>query len=301
MDTVVAITVHNTESESAISAIDAAFARLYEIEKLFSHTDPSSELNYVNFNAYASPVPVSEEMGGLIEEGLRLSELTGGAFDISLGMLITVGSVHEQILPNLGYEHIIYDPDKRTVEFTSRIVALNFGAIAKGYALAEMQEILFRQGVSSAIINIGGEIGVVGQAPRNDGIWKVGIQDPHNPGEVAHVAEILNRSDSGYDLVTLATSGIYERGEHIYDRRTGKPAESDYASVTVLTARGTAADALSTAIFVGGKDFSASISEGVEEGYCVVYIDKEGTVTVNHFNSRAYCYCSGVSVGTHTD
>jgi thiamine biosynthesis lipoprotein len=263
MDTIATVTIY---SHSADSAIEAAFERIRELEIIFDHTDPSSELSRINLNARREPVHVSEDMAVLISEGLRLSELTGGAFDISLGMMIAFeGTVPEQVLPNFGYEHIDFDPDNRTVEFGSNVIALNFGAIAKGFALDEVKKVLIEHGVSSAIIDIGGEIGVIGKSQRENGIWRVGINDPFNPGAIIEA----------YDLASgaMATSGSYERGEHIFDRTTGQPANSGLASVTVITDSGTIADALSTAIFVMGIEKAQDLIE--KTGIHVIYYEKK--------------------------
>jgi thiamine biosynthesis lipoprotein len=267
MDTIATFTVYAAQSDDLTPALDKAIERLHELESLFDHTNPSSELSRINMTAHSERVTVSEDMGVLIAEGLRLSELTGGAFDISLGMLITMEAVPPQVLPNLGYEHIIYDSQNRTVEFTSSIVALNFGAIAKGYAVDEVLRILTEHGVTSAIIDIGGEIGVTGQSQRADGVWRVGINDPYTPGEIIEVYELK----SG----VMATSGTYERGDHIFDRTTGRPADSGLASVTVIADSGTIADALSTAIFVMGIQSEKAQDLIEKTGIHVIFYDYE--------------------------
>jgi len=273
MDTVATITVYS-HSDIAETAIDAAVEQLYTLEKAFSYTDPDSELNHINATAYDNPVKVSSDMSGLLYMGLNYSAMTNGAFDISLGALID-GS--EPPLSDLGYENIVFE--NHTVKFTNKSIKLHFGAIAKGYALDELLTILKIQGITSAIVDIGGEIGVVGESHREDGMWLIGIADPSNPDELATIAKVK--------AGVLATSGSYERGEHIFDRATGRPANTSYASVTVISDNGILSDALSTAIFVKGVHV-----DDVTEGYCVVFINKEGKITANHIDIVDYCYCN---------
>jgi thiamine biosynthesis lipoprotein len=288
MDTFATITVYNNPQ-----AIDAAFEKLFELEKIFSYTDPDSELSRINSTAYNNPVEVSRYMGELIETGLQFSELTGGAFDISLGKLIDGQIDIDTQLCDLGYENIIYSIFQgNTVQFANESIKMHFGSIVKGFAVDKVREILIEHGVESAIIDIGGEVGVVGLSPRKNspgGSWRVGINDPFNPGQVIRTLNITKG--------TLATSATYERGEHIFDPITGLPADSGYASVTVIADSGMFADAVSTAVFVR----SAQLIESWEGWFCVVTVCNDGQITSYHFNSGNSCHCSGLADGTSFD
>jgi thiamine biosynthesis lipoprotein len=284
MDTLAKITIYENH-DIAEEVLDKAFERLIELEKMFSYTDPDSELSYINSNAYENSVKVSEDMGSLIKSGLHFSELTNGAFDISLGKLID-GSFDGN-LSDLGYEHIHYNKDFSTVSFSSEHIKMHFGAIAKGYAVDEIRWLLKEHGIASAMIDIGGEIGMVGLPLHRSGYWKIGITNPISTNNMALTLET--------DRMALATSGNYERGEHIYDRATGLPAVSDFASVTVVCDNGAFSDALSTAIFVAGEELINL------EGICVVTIDKEGKITGYHFRDYNSCSCNIVTDGSYTD
>jgi thiamine biosynthesis lipoprotein len=270
MDTIATVTIH-ADSETADAAITAVFAELERLEGIFSYTNPDSELNRVNAEAYARPVEVSEDMAFLIREGLRLSELTGGAFDISLGALIELwrcDSPSEEaaaaLLPNLGYENILFEDGR--VRFANDSVKMHFGAIAKGYALDKTQEILSDYRTGSAIFDIGGEIGVT----YDENQWKIGIRDPFGAHEHIGVISISQGA--------VATSGAYERKDHILDPKTGRPAQSEFVSVTVYSQSGTMADALSTAIFVAGESMAESLLSYTKE-VCIVTICKDGEIT----------------------
>ena len=307
MDTVAEITVYG-DSDTAVSAVNAAFEELRTLEKVFSYTDANSELSRVNARAYGTPVQVSEYMGDLIERSLRLCEMTDGALDISLGMFIDLWSKEQvpdesemaEILPRIGYEKIVYDDESRTVEFLDDAVKMHFGAVAKGYALDVAEKVLLEYGVASAIVDIGGEIAVIGESPRADGNWRIGVNNPHERSEIALV---LHVKPGG----RIATSGDSERfftgenGEvyhHILDRGTGFPAVSDYSSVTVISHDGTFSDALATAIFAAG---TVPQNQSFSEEYCVVCIDKKGEISASGFDNNDLCVGGDFVGGTSLD
>jgi len=281
MDTTVTVTIFGN-SDIAEAALDSAIERLYELEKIFSYTDPDSELSYINANAYGQEVEVGEDMHRMIDGGLFYSKITRGAFDITLGKLIEQGNADE-FLPYLGWENVEYDHIDNTVQFTNEHIKLHFGAIAKGYAATAIAIIFYHENIKSAIIDLGGDIYVYGDSPREDNMWSVAIADPFNPSK--HAAIISVPPDTA-----VMTSGTYERGEHIYDRRTGLPADSEFASVTVISKSGTMSDALSTAIFVN-NDFVET--EMNYFGFCIIAICKKGKVTDYHFG---FCYCGNLDI-----
>jgi len=295
MDTVAAVTVYG-KSDNVKSAVAETVEELYRLEKIFSYTDTESELSRINAAAYGEEVKVSEDMARVIDLGLRYSELTGGAFDISLGKLID--DTFDGDLFDLGYEYISFCSRTMLVGFANESVKMHFGAIAKGYALDRiLHDILAKHDIEAAIIDIGGEVGVFGDSPHKDGLWRIGIQDPLSKGEIAKTMNVL-----GWNT-TVATSGTYERGEHILDRTTGLAAESEYSSVTVIAGGGlddgARADALSTAIFVAGEAGIGFIKDW--ELICVVTIDKTGKTADYHFGGFDYCMCGGLADGTPAD
>ncbi|MCL2071363.1 MAG: FAD:protein FMN transferase [Oscillospiraceae bacterium] len=310
MDTLATIKVYGNffDTKVAESAIDAAFEKLYELDKMLDYNNPDSELSRINSAAYANPVEISAAMSELIETGLFLSELTNGEFDISLGSLIDLWNREhspsqneiDELLPSLGYMNILVSVNERgvkTVRFTENSLKLHFGSIAKGYAIDEMMRILRFKGINSAIIEIGGEIGVIGESPRlgNDtGLWKIGVRDPFNSNEMIEILTI-NRG-------TVATSGFYERGEHIFEPATGYPAGSEFASVTIISDRGAVSDALSTAVFIRGWEVLESVSWYEEEGwYCGVGVTKEGEVIYSHLDDCHFCVGNNRNGGTNLD
>jgi thiamine biosynthesis lipoprotein len=152
---------------------------------------------------------------------------------------------------NSGFEHLVLNEDTYSVRFLREGLRIDLGAIAKGYAADEMKRVLLENNVTSAVLDLGGDIVTIGS--NNDKNWKIGIADPRNPGESCAVVQVSDKA--------VMTSGDYERFfehegvhyHHIFDRRTGSPAESGIISATVIHECALIADVLSTALFVTGE------------------------------------------------
>jgi thiamine biosynthesis lipoprotein len=170
----------------------------------------------------------------------------------------------DALLPLVDYRDIQYDMEERTIFLPKKGMKLDFGAIAKGYAADELIKIITTANVKRAIIDLGGNVYVWGKKP--DGTkWRVGIKNPLDPeGEPVIRLEI--------DTNTVVTSGAYERFftadgiryHHILDPKTGYPAESGILSSTIISKSSTAADALSTSVFVLGKEKARAL---FDEGF----------------------------------
>ena len=137
---------------------------------------------------------------------------------------------------------------------------LDLGGIAKGYAGDAVRTVLAELNITSAVIDLGGDVGLLGAKPDGSD-WRVAVKDPADPSKFLGV---LTAADT-----FVVTSGIYERGfeengvryHHIIDPKTGKPAESGLVSVTVVCGDGAWADALSTACFVLGEAGSLALRD----------------------------------------
>jgi thiamine biosynthesis lipoprotein len=160
---------------------------------------------------------------------------------------------------------------------------IDLGAIAKGYIADEAANVLKENGVTSAIVDLGGNILVVGHSWRGENEdWNVGIQDPNNArGTILGSIKESNK--------TVVTSGIYERylevdGEkyhHIFDSKTGYPYDNDIASATVITEKSIDGDGLTTVIFDKGvKAGLEYIEQNTPKGTDAIFVTKEGRVYV---------------------
>ncbi|MCL1823342.1 MAG: FAD:protein FMN transferase [Oscillospiraceae bacterium] len=283
LGTIISVRVNHASGEIADSALDKAFSRLFEIERITSAKLPDSELFFINQNAFESTVIVSEELFFLLKSGLTYAELTGGAFDITLGSIVDlwgIGTNNARIpsqseiskaLENCGFEHLVLNEDEFSVRFLKEGLKLDLGAIAKGYAADEMKQVLAENGITSAVLDLGGNIITIGNNAGNG--WIVGITDPLIPNEICAKLHVYDK--------TIVTSGNYERFfmyedtryHHIFDRRTGFPSDSGIISATVITDVSMTADALSTAFFVLGTEEAVKLTENLS-GIEYILIDR---------------------------
>lgn len=237
---------------------------LAELEKLWSVTENGSEISRIN-GADGNPVRISPQTADILRFALDIGEKTNGALDVSSYPLLTAWGfttdtrqiptkeVLAERLTHTGYEKI------RLIGNTVQMepgMALDLGAVAKGYACDRVMEKLRQAGVSSAIVNLGGNLGLIGAKPDGSD-FKISVEHPENRDSLG----LLSLSD-----VTVVTSGAYERyfvGEdgkrygHILDPKTGIPAESGLSSVTVVGNNSRLCDALATAFFVMGTEETA--------------------------------------------
>lgn len=251
--------------ENAEAALDSAKGRITDLESLWSVTDENSEIYKINHSG-GIPVAVSPETEELIRFTLDIADQTNGALDPTIYPLVDawgfISGEHriptqaelQQLLKNTGYEKVSIAENTVTIPDG---VQLDLGAVGKGYTGDILSESLKSQGVSSALLDIGGNIQMIGRKP--DGTkWRMGIKNPFGDGSFG----ILEAEDCA-----VVTSGGYERyftGEdgkdywHILDPQTGMPAQGGLVSVTIIAQEGRLCDALSTAVFVMG------LEEGIE-------------------------------------
>ncbi len=251
--------------EGADGAVHKAFERVQEIEAEMSATREDSELELVNRSAAQLPVQVSRDTLYVLERALDFAELSGGKLDVSVGPLVRlwgIGTAHARVPTDeeielarsrVGFRGVALDPVARTVSLARPGMALDLGAIAKGFAADEAGAVLRKHGVTSASIDLGGNVLVVGSRPDGSP-WRVGIQDPWRP-RGATVATVVVRD------AAVVSSGSYERYfesggvryHHILDPDTGRPADAGVVSATVIARKALDADALSTIVFLLGS------------------------------------------------
>jgi len=253
------------------------FSRLREIENLMSVNIPSSDVSRINAAAGIEPVQVHDDVFKVIERALYYAQLSGGAFDPSVGPLVSlwgVGSNNarvpsqaeiEKVLPLINWRDIELDPQTKSVYLKNRGMSLDLGAIAKGYAADEAAVIIKKANIDRSIIDLGGNILILGE--KKDGsLWKVGVQDPDGSrGSYIGILQITEQ--------TVVTSGVYERFfeeegtryHHIFSPSNGFPVSNGLLSVTIIAHNSTNADALSTAVFVLGYEKGMSLIESLSE------------------------------------
>lgn len=264
MDTVITITVYGEEPQEKIAAASREIKRL---EALFSVTDDSSDISRINKNS-GEFVKVSDDTVALMKTAVEASELTDGAIDISVYPVVKLWgfTTGEYKVPDdkhitdklnfVDYKKIIIDEKNSSVKI-EKGMELDLGAVAKGYTSQKIKNILNEMGNTSAIINLGGNIETVGKKPDEDP-WTIGIQYPNDSNyfSTLELGEMSIITSGGYQRNFEENGIVYH---HIIDPSTGKPADSGIVSSTVVCDNSAIGDALSTALFVMGKDKSIDL------------------------------------------
>ena len=232
-------------------------------DAMFSNKVEDSEISRIN-NAGGNPVEVSPETVKLIKKAVYYSELSNGAFDVTIAPVSDLWDFHaeEPAVPapeavagaagHVDYKNILIQDN--TVQLLDPLARLDVGGIAKGYIADRIKDYLKEQGIRHAVIDLGGNVLTIGSRP--DGTdYNIGIQKPFDTtGTPVTSVRISDKS--------IVTSGIYQRYfeadgkkyHHILDPRTGYPCENNLYSVTIITDSSLTADALSTTCFLLGYD-----------------------------------------------
>jgi len=292
--------------------VDIGNVALDEIERLdgeLSCFRPTSEVSFLNAEAARRDVVVGPELFEILSAAKQVWRETQGAFDVTAGSLIELWrtaertgtapeqSVIDEALRWVGMQYVALDEEMHAVRYvpdqsatlrpaqdadrslhTARCgIRINLGAIGKGYAVRKAASILREYDVSSALVSGGGStIYGFGGGPDGDG-WHVGIRHPSRLDE--RVAEIVLRDQA------MSVSGgpaqrdrdVEETYEHIIDPVTGMPAESQAASVTVITEDAMISDALATAFYLRGRAWANRYCASHPETRAV-FVDEDGNV-----------------------
>lgn len=285
MDTWVTITVYDRDSDRAARAMEAAFSRMSEIERIASIYDEHAEAYALNEQGHLNDP--SPELIEIVEAAGETSTISGGAFDITVEPLLELwryaaGADRQfwELEPGEQQEAIseamaVVGPDRISVTAGPSIVLapgtkITLGGIAKGYAVDQGLEALQETGIKHGLIDAGGDIGALGGKPDNEP-WEIVLRNPNDS------ADFLVRF--GLTDGAIATSGNYERYfdpaaevGHIMDPSTGFSSHNA-SSATVIAPTCTQADALATAVFVLGPIDGIALVDTLEtvEAFVVGY------------------------------
>lgn len=262
--------------------------REYEEElSFFRETSAISGINALAGEGYAQ---VSGETFGLIRAAKEYGSRTKGLLDITVAPLVKKWAFNRpearvpqdeeirSVLPLVGYDTIDLDPDSTGIKLPAKGQMIDLGAIAKGYIADQVVEYYRFKGLASALLNIGGNVKALGAKPDGEP-WAIGIAQPEKHStETAAILHVSNAS--------VVTSGKYERGflhdgklyHHILDPRTGRPAESDLKSVTVVSPSSMEADAFSTPLFILGAEEGACFAKA--NGLEAVFITERDEIWI---------------------
>ncbi len=252
--------------------------RLDSVNALMSTWEPESELSRFNRHADSTPFPVSQDSLRVFEAAREVSELSGGAFDVTVAPLVQAwgfgararvpGGPSDlelvQLRARVGWQRVRIDSGASTLSKTHPETVCDLSAIAKGYAVDRLALDLEQLGYRSHLVEIGGELRA--GEPKLDGEpWRVAIEAPT---ETASGGRQVHQT-IGLRGIGMATSGDYrsyylkdgKRLSHTVDPRSGRPIEHALASVTVLHPEAMYADALATALNVLGPEAGYALAQ----------------------------------------
>lgn len=273
-------------------ALDKAFQRVKQIENEMSINKEGTEFDAVANAAGKNYVKVSDDTFAVIKKGLYYAQQSKGAFDITIGPLVKlwgIGTDNAKVPTQseidaakalVGYKDLMIDEANKKVMLKRPGMSIDAGGIGKGFAADEAAKVLKQYGVKHAIINLGGNVLVIGS--KLDGQpWGIGIQNPFDTR--GKEIGVLNATDK-----TIVTSGIYERYiekngkkyHHILNPFTGYPMENSLASVTVFTDVSFDADAMTKNIFYLGIEKGPEYVKNSLPGVEAIFITKNKEVYV---------------------
>lgn len=285
MDTFMSLQAYGERAEEAM---ERAAEEIERLDACLSAENQDSEVAALNRTGSAS---LSEDAAYLLEQSLRLSKETDGAFDIAIYPVMEawgfVGDEFfvpsdeelEDLLLLCDIQLVQYEEESRQVRFLKEGVKIGFGGIAKGYASSRIMDIYREEGLESGLVNLGGNVQALGGKPDGSG-WRVAIQHPQEDSQKLGVLTVKDRA--------VITSGGYERYferdgvtyHHIIDPSTGKPADSGLISVTIVSPDGTLADGLSTSLFIMGEEEAEAFWREHSDEFEMILMTEDGTLWV---------------------
>jgi thiamine biosynthesis lipoprotein len=289
LDTLVEIKLYQYEGGSLDDSINAgAFELIRSLEDTLSVHVEGSDIYNLKENAGIKPTQVSDIAYKVIKDSLMYSELTGGLFDVTAGPLIDLWAIDppyghvptqqelDTVLPLIDYRGIEFLQDD-TIELKKEGMIVNLGAIAKGTIADEVKDYLIDSGVENAMINLGGNILLVGsKLGGND--FVIGIQDPNDDRGRYLLAVHINDE-------ALVSSGDYERYfeqdgriyHHILNPETGYPADTNIKQVTIIAPESEMADGLSTSVLLLGLKDGIALVESLDDVEAI-FITKDNKI-----------------------
>jgi len=276
-------------------AIKAAADEMQRVENLFTiYGEADNPVKRFNNSEPGTPVQLPGEIDKLLNLAKQISIQSQGAFSITLGSLnrlwgFSLPTPPTSPPPAAEIQRLVKASSACLQQMSERRwkrinpeCRLDFGAIAKGYAIDRGIEVLREHGIENAIINAGGDIRVIGR--HGDRPWQVGLRHPRKPNDIAATLKVEGD-------VSIVTSGDYERSyisggmryHHLLDPKSGRPARRSQ-SATVIARNATMADGWSTALFVMGKDGLDAVEK---RDMAALLIDENGTMhTTENIESR---------------
>jgi FAD:protein FMN transferase len=275
MDTYVSVIIYSNE-KTAAETINAAFARMEEIANIASIFDSKSQAFLLNQDGFLENP--SADLEKMISMSQDYSKLTNGCFDITIQPVLELWAeglwkedestqkvTLEDTLQRVGWNKIILKSNR--IYFNVPEMKLTLGGIAKGYAVDSALQVLRGMGIEHALINAGGDMGMIGAKPGNKP-WTISLENPDDKNQSIATFKLTGEA--------IATSGNYERyfdpekqAHHIIDPRTGFSA-NECISVTIIADTCTRADILATSVFVMGPAEGMKLVDSLDGVECLL-------------------------------
>ncbi len=284
MDTYMTVTAYGKNAENGVNkAVD----EINRLETVLSAEKQESDIYKLNETGSGT---LSTDTKNIVSKALEINKTTNGAFDISIYPLMVkwgfttqkynVPSKNEisKLLKDVDSSKIIFDEKSGNIKLKENM-KIDLGGIAKGYTSNRVMQIFKECGVKSGLVSLGGNVQVLGT--KNDGTaWQIAIENPDKSSDYIGVVSVKDKA--------VITSGGYERYfekngktyHHILDPETGYPAESGLKSVTIVSDDGTLADALSTSLFVMGKEKALDYWREHKNEFDTVLVEDNGDITI---------------------
>ncbi|MEO1888648.1 MAG: FAD:protein FMN transferase [Cycloclasticus sp.] len=278
-------TVSASDSEALQKDIDDV---LLQVNQSFSTYIKSSEISELNRYTDSEGQTKSQEFIALLEEALRISDITQGAYDITVGPLVNLWGFGPEFkaddvpssveitkaLEKVGHKNIVIDRNTNQVKKLNPGIYLDFSSIAKGYGVDKVAELVESEGFTNYMVEIGGEMRVRGVNPQGNN-WRVAIEKPDVSAR--SIYKVINVTN-----IAIATSGDYRnffeiggiKFSHTIDPNTGRPVQHNLASVTVLDKSSMTADAWATAFMVLGSKKGYDLA--MVNNLAVLFLIQEG-------------------------
>jgi thiamine biosynthesis lipoprotein len=281
MGTLVRITVYTPTADDARAAFRAGFDRIRDLDNTLSDYKPDSELSRITNRAVGRAVRVSDDLFTVLRASQRLAEETGGAFDVTQGAVVRLwrearkngrlpdALALKEAAQRSGFRKLHLDERGHTVMFDLPGMALDVGAIGKGYAASEALAVITGRGVTSALVAVSGDL-AFSHAPPGQRGWRIQVHS-EEPAAVGVPSTLLLAnaavSTSGNSEQHLDVNG--RRYSHVIDPSTGTGLVNDI-TVTVIAAHGLDADGLDTAASVLGAERGLALIESHDAAGLIV-------------------------------
>lgn len=273
-NTVGRISIWETDAATAAAAVRDLALLWQQLHLVLNVFDPESEVSRCNAVAAVAPFvcsPLLWEAFALSAEGW---ELTGGCFDVTVSPLLQLWKERAPsgepppaaelaaVMSRVGFQHLRLDPERRAVSYAVPGMAVNFGGMAKGYALDLARDLLAERGITCYLLDLGGNVMAGPRGPDGRRSFRIGLRHPQAREDILGAVELSGE--------VVSTSANYERGMkmrgkiigHIVDPRSGSTVQ-ELEAVTAITRSGSLGDIFSTAVYVGGAELAEALSQRV--------------------------------------